>query len=170
MKPMRNSPALSALAVLILSCNGYVGEVESQKPSGPPIPIVDPDYVILRPVSETPAPGFAPATVDNRTVYFNPKERIVDLRHFDPRTATVEAGPMNSFVVSIRTTPDGEKLLGAWTAANIHKRLGVFVGNQLISAPHVESRIDGGIVLDGGYQKTDAERVLARLRRGGAAG
>ncbi len=160
---------LTLLAVLLSSCNGFVGEVQIEKPKGPPVQIVDRDFVILRSVNTQATPDTVATTLEHQTYYFNPSERILDLRQLDPRTAKLEEPRPNTYVISIRTTEEGDRLLGTWTSANLEQQLGIFVNNRLISAPFIKSRITGMIVLDGSFTKAQAEEVLARLRRGGAA-
>ncbi|HVT03316.1 MAG TPA: hypothetical protein VHL58_08065 [Thermoanaerobaculia bacterium] len=159
---------VALLALLFLSCNGFVGEANVEVPAGAPISIVDPEYVVLRPVTATATPGAIAATVFGQTVYFIPSERVLDLRHLDPRTAKVEERPVGTYVVSIGTTPEGDHLLGSWTSANIEKQLGVFVGDSLVSAPLIKSKITGMVILDGGFTRPQAEAVVERLRRGGS--
>jgi preprotein translocase subunit SecD len=161
--------AIVLLAALFSSCNGFVGEIDVKKPTGPPVKIVDPEFVVLRSVKKEPMGGALSATLDQQRFYFNPDERILDLRHLDPRTAKVEEPRANAYVISIQTTEEGDNLLGTWTSANLEKQLGIFVDNRLISAPIIKSRITGMIVLDGGFTNAQAEELLARLRRGGAA-
>ena len=158
-----------AIATTLSACDGFVGEIGLGKPEGPAIPIVQPDYVVLRAVTQESAPGLIAATAFGRTVYFPATERVLDLRHFDPRTARVDTGPNGTHVVFIGTTSEGDQLLGAWTEANLERQLGVFVDGRLISAPVIKSKITGGIILDGEFSKAEAEAVVARLLRGGAA-
>jgi hypothetical protein len=40
------------LSVLFSSCNGFVGEIDVKKPTGAPVKIVDPDFVVLRSVKK----------------------------------------------------------------------------------------------------------------------
>jgi len=160
---------IALLALVCLTCDGFVGEVDLDPPTGPPIKIVDPDYVILRPVSALASDGLIALNLDHQTLYFNPADRILDLRHLDPRTAKVEESAPPSYLVSIRTTPEGDQRLGDWTSANLEKQLGVFVDGRLISAPFIKSKITGVIVFNGDFSKSQADAVLARLRRGGAA-
>ena len=72
-------------------------------------------------------------------------------------------------MVWIETTPEGSKLLGAWTSANLQKHLGIFLDNRLVAAPRIKSKIDGMIVIEDEFTKAQAEAVVARLKRGGAA-
>ena len=160
----------AVIVVMLAGCNGFVGDVSVEKPAGKPIAVVDPNYVILRPVTTTPSPGLETATIYGRAVYFRPSERILDLHHLDIRTARIEGPvPSGAYLISINTTPDGRQLLRAWTSENLEKQLGVFVGDRLISAPVIKSRIDDMIVLEGEFTKSQAEAVMNRLRRGGSA-
>ena len=163
---MKTSSAI-AIVLLVVGCNGFVGEVQVDAPQGPPITIVDADYLILRPIAPAD-PGLTAATVHGQTVYYDPATRIMDLRHFDPRTAKVEEALAGTYVVWIETTPEGDGLLGTWTSANVQKQLGVFVDGRLISAPHVQTKISGMIVIEDELTKDRAEAIVARLRRGGA--
>lgn len=157
------------LAVWLSSCNGFAGEGDLKKLTEPPIPIADPDYLILRAVSTEPGGDSASATLYDGTVYFNPRERILDLRSFDVRTARLDQFHPDTFVILIDTTDEGSAALGKWTAAHLKKQLGIFVNDRLIAAPFITSRIDGTIVIADELTKSQAEEVLARLRRGGAA-
>jgi preprotein translocase subunit SecD len=151
--------AIACLGFVVFNCNGFVSEVE--------IKLGDPDFVVLRSVSAQPLPGKTAATVNQQTYYFDPGQRILDLRQLDPQTARLEQPRPDLYIVSIHTTEEGNQLLGAWTAANINRHLGVFVDNRLISAPVIQSKITDLIVLDGSFTKAEAEEILARLRRGG---
>lgn len=160
---------LAFVVLSIVSCNGFFGEAELLKPKGPPVAIKDPDYIILRAVKSETDSGGVSAAVHGRTVYYDPEERILDLSHLDPRTATIEQRSHDVYVVFIGTTPEGNSRLTAWTSTNLEKQLGIFVGGRLVAAPIVKSPISGLIVLDGDFTKSDAEDIVARLRRGGAA-
>jgi preprotein translocase subunit SecD len=160
-----------ALASLGVGCDGFIGEVTVNRKTNPAIAVSHPDYVTIRPVSTTSWPGAVAATLYDRTFFFRESERILDLRHLDLRTATVESrgsrgGP---WVVSIQTTSAGARLLGAWTSANIGKPLGVFLNRRLISAPIVNSPITDVIILDGDFTQAQAEAVAKCLHRGGTA-
>jgi|SRR5438105_6873409 len=160
----------AGLVILLLgNCDGFVGEVSVDTPLGPPIAVVDADYVILRPVTTAELTNSKTATAYGQTLYFRQSERILDLRHLDLRTAKIEQNPTQSgtFAVSLATTRKGVQLPGAWTSANVGKQLGVFLDNRLISAPVIKSPITTLIVLDGDFTKAQAESVVSRLRRGG---
>jgi preprotein translocase subunit SecD len=161
----------SAILIVLLAarCDGFVGEVRVDAPQGPSVAVVDPDYLVLRPVTSVAGPGSATASVYGQTVHYEPTARILDLRHFDPRTAKIEEALPGTYAVSIRTTHEGNRLLGEWTAANLERQLGVFVDGKLISAPHIKSKITDMIVIEDDFTRPQAEAVVGRLRRGGAA-
>lgn len=163
---MSRSVAASAWFVLLLAvgCNGFVGEVKLAAPASNAAGVVDPDYLVLRPVSANADRGPATATVYESPLYYDPADRIMDLRHFDGSTATVEEPAPGNYLVSIRTTPEGDRLLGAWTAANRGRQLGIFVDGQLISAPRIETEITRMIVLENDFTKSQAEAIVARLQ------
>src|SRR5204863_3437165 len=153
------------------SCDGFVGEVTASRRSGRRAAVINPDYVILRPLTTTGRPGSTAAMIYGHTVFFRESERIVDLRHLDFRTATVETpgAQAGRCAVSVRTTAAGAELLGALTAANIGKQLGVFVNHRLICAPLVMSPITDMIIIDGEFTQSHAEDIVKSLHRGGTA-
>ena len=160
-KSMRPSAILLlAVAMAAAGCNRSTAERR--------VSVVDPDYVVLRPVTTTPADGASSAFVDGLTVYFKPAERVVDLRDIDPRTVRVMKGPLDTCVVTVSMTPEGNRRLAEWTSANINRRLGIFVDNRLIEAPRVKSRVTNGFGINGDFTRSEAEAIAARLRRGGA--
>jgi preprotein translocase subunit SecD len=79
-------------------------------------------------------------SVYGQTFYFIPSERILDLRHLDLRTAKIEE-QSGRYAVSISTNPAGNQLLGAWTSANLEKRLGVILDGRLVDAPVIKRRL-----------------------------
>ena len=131
---MKNHHA-PALVCVLVACSGCAGEPE---PTGPPIEVVEPDYVVLRPVTTSPSAGAMTATVNDEVVYFTDLDRVIDMRHLDARTVTVEeAREGGAYGVFIGTTVEGGELLGAWTSANVGRRVGVFVEQSLVGAPTI---------------------------------
>ena len=170
-RKVARSSGVAIFVLVVASCDPFVGEVSIKKQSGPPIVVVDPDYVIVRPVTTRRTEGAASAVVYGQTLYFQPAQRILDLNQLDLRTAAVEetSGPIRSHVVSITTTPGGAEALREWTSTHLNQQLGIFLDGHLISAPVVRSPISDMILLDGDFTEPQAEAVLARLRRGGSS-
>lgn len=70
----------------------------------------------------------------------------------------------NDSIVVIKFTPAGRDLFANITKENIGKPLGIFVDNQLISAPTVQAAItDGVAIIAHNYTRQEAADVAARL-------
>jgi preprotein translocase subunit SecD len=146
---MRLAAAVLMPLALLMACQS--AETNLQQPQGPPIEVVEPQYLVIRPLSQDGTP----------------LEPLLNLSHFDMRTAEVlasESGGM--YGVSIEPTPDGEKILSGWTAANIGKQLGVYLDGKLVSSPIIETRISSMILVQA-ENKEHAAQIVARMRRGG---
>ncbi len=69
--------------------------------------------------------------------------------------------------VQISFNKDGADIFGRITAANIGKPLAIFLDNQLIEAPTVQSAItDGTAVISGGFTLTTAKTLVERFNAG----
>jgi len=161
--------AAAWIAAVLLAANCTGGDetvIFNDRPAIARIAIVNQDYVVLRPVSTVAAPGASSAKVYEDTVYFQPSDRILDLRHLDLRTAKVDQHGGRS-VVLLYTTNDGDRLLHDWTSAHINERLGIFVDGKLTSAPVIKTPINDMIVIDGDFTKAQAETIVSRLQKGG---
>jgi preprotein translocase subunit SecD len=159
---------ISAMAVILsVTTCGFPAQPPEKRASGPSTAVVDPDYVILRPVYRSSITGATPATIYGQPVYFLRSERILDLRHLDLKSVAVIETPYGSYAISANTNPAGKGLVRAWTSAHLGKQLGVFVDGRLISAPVIRSTIEDIVVTD--FSKPAAEAIAARMRCGGAA-
>ncbi|MDA1208851.1 MAG: protein translocase subunit SecD [bacterium] len=78
------------------------------------------------------------------------------------RTATVTLDPITNIpVVQINFDDEGADLFQELTARNINKRIAIFVGGTLVSAPTVQTEISGGTAIITGMQNFDAAKSLA---------
>lgn len=167
------SVQVSASVLSPPTVKGLLSQVKSQ-PRLPAIThsntrtVVNPDYVVLRPVQVNPSAGSVSAGVTGRRLYFKPSERILDLRQLAVETASIQNSPYGTFLVIIQTTPEGTNFLGDWTAHHLNEHLGIFLDNRLISAPVIKSRIDDMIVIDGNFTRPQADAIVNRIRHGGA--
>lgn len=132
------------------------------------IRVVNPDFVVLRPLRTDPSPRTTAVSISGKRLYFDPSERLVDLRQLVPESAIVRQTPHGSFVIVINTTAEGAKALKAWSSTHIYRQLGVFLDNRLIDAPVIKSVIDDMIAIDGELTRPQAEEIKRRLLRGGA--
>ncbi|MBT4119778.1 MAG: protein translocase subunit SecD [Candidatus Peribacter sp.] len=107
-----------------------------------------------------------------RTVFFSLlptgwKDTYLDGKHF--RSATVTLDPTTNIpIVQIAFDDEGAKLFQELTKENIGKRLAIFVGGQLVSAPTVQAEISGGTAVITGSQNFDEANTLAQDLNTGA--
>jgi protein-export membrane protein SecD len=95
------------------------------------------------------------------------KDTALDGKHF--RTAAVTLDPTTNFpIVQIAFDEEGGKLFQELTRNNIGKRIAIFVGGQLVSAPTVQSEIIGGTAVITGSQNIQEAQLLAQNLNTGA--
>ena len=88
------------------------------------------------------------------------KDTELDGKHF--RSATVTLDPNTRLpVVQITFDPKGGQLFAELTRNNMNKRIAIFVGGQLVSAPVVQSEITGGTAIITGSRNLEEARQLA---------
>ncbi len=88
------------------------------------------------------------------------KDTALDGKRF--RSASVTLDPnSNRPVVQITFDKEGGDLFAELTKKNIGKRIAIFVGGQLVSAPTVQAEIIGGTAVITGSQNLEEARLLA---------
>jgi len=107
-----------------------------------------------------------------RTLFFSLqptgwKDTQLDGKHF--RSASVTLDPTTNIpVVQIIFDEEGGKLFQELTKKNIGKRIAIFVGGELVSAPTVQGEIIGGTAVITGSQNIEEARLLAQDLNTGA--
>lgn len=95
------------------------------------------------------------------------KDTPLDGKHF--RTAAVNLDPTTNLpLVQILFDEEGGKLFQALTKRNIGKRIAIFVGGELVSAPTVQGEIIGGTAVITGSQNIVEAQTLAQDLNTGA--
>lgn len=100
-----------------------------------------------------------------RTLFFSLlptgwKDTLLDGKHF--RSATVTLDPTTNIpLVQITFDDEGARLFQELTRNNVGKRLAIFVGGQLVSAPTVQQEITGGTAVITGTNNYDEANQLA---------
>lgn len=93
------------------------------------------------------------------------KDTELNGQHF--RSATVTLDQFNKPTVQINFNEEGAELFQQLTKNNIGKRIAIFVGGELISAPNVQQEISGGTaVITGTYSITEARAMAQDLNTG----
>ncbi len=107
-----------------------------------------------------------------RTLFFSYdptgwKDTALDGTHF--RTAAVSLDPVTNIpVVQITFDSEGAQLFQELTRKNIGKRIAIFVGGELVSAPTVQAEISGGTAVITGSNSVQEARDLAQDLNTGA--
>lgn len=107
-----------------------------------------------------------------RTLFFSLKptgwkDTQLDGKHF--RSASVNLDPTTNLpVVQIVFNEEGGRLFQELTKANIGKRIAIFVGGELVSAPTVQAEIAGGSAVITGSSNIQEAQALAQDLNTGA--
>ena len=107
-----------------------------------------------------------------RTLFFSLrptgwKDTALDGRHF--RSAGVSLDPVTNVpVVQIAFDEEGGTLFQELTRKNIGKKIAIFVGGELVSAPTVQQEIAGGTAIITGSQNIKEAQLLAQDLNTGA--
>jgi protein-export membrane protein SecD len=94
------------------------------------------------------------------------KDTALDGKHF--RSAIATQDPTSLFpIVQIMFDAEGGKLFQELTKNNVGKRIAIFVGGELVSAPVVQQEISGGsAVITGSQDFAEAQRLATDLNTG----
>lgn len=94
--------------------------------------------------------------------------QATDLTGKNLDTAAVEFDPQSGRpVISLKFNGEGARLFEEITRRNIGKPLAVFLDNQLLQAPTVQSAISGGdAIITGGFSIQEARTIVSRLNSG----
>lgn len=137
------------------------------------MPVRDPSYVVvrtIRPGADSEHTIFVDLPMAGGGRGFASTEPLLDLRAFDLGRAEF-AGGRTSIVgeaaLWLPLKPEERPRLAQWVAHGSGELLGIFLDGRLVAAPRVRDAI-GGILLPV-PGKAEGDRVLARLRNGGAA-
>lgn len=107
-----------------------------------------------------------------RTLFFSLrptgwKDTALDGKHF--RSAAVTLDPTTNLpVVQIAFDEEGGKMFYELTKKNVGKRIAIFVGGELVSAPTVQNEISGGTAVITGSSNIEEARLLAQDLNTGA--
>ena len=84
----------------------------------------------------------------------------------DLKNARVQKGRLGEPVIGFSLTPEGAPKFGELTANNLRKQLAIVLDNRVVSAPVINSRIDGEGVIEGSFTQQQAADLALVLRSG----
>jgi preprotein translocase subunit SecD len=147
----------TALLELTLVEQGpFSDEAQARQAYGGALP---PDVEIL-PGNADGAPGTAPATV------YYVVRRVPVVTGRDLRNARPSVDENNRPAVSFSLTSEGAARFGAFTGANVGRRLAIVLDNRVYSAPVINSRIDNEGIIQGSFTNQEAADLALVLRSG----
>ena len=97
---------------------------------------------------------------------FIPVNKNVPVSGRDLKNARVQKGRVGEPVIGFSFTPDGSPKFGELTGANINRQLAIVLDNKVVSAPNINSRIDGEGVIEGSFTQQQAADLSLVLRSG----
>ncbi|HUP61526.1 MAG TPA: protein translocase subunit SecD [Thermoanaerobaculia bacterium] len=84
----------------------------------------------------------------------------------DLKNARVEKGAVGAPVIGFSLTPEGAPKFGELTGNNVKRQLAIVLDNKVVSAPVINSRIDGNGVIEGSFTQQQASDLALVLRSG----
>ena len=82
------------------------------------------------------------------------------------REAGVAPGQLGGFEVTFELVPEGEQIFSTYTAANIGQILAIVLDKKVISAPRINSTIQGRGSITGSFTQEEANALALQLRYG----
>lgn len=98
---------------------------------------------------------FKPAVGKNGDI-LNEKHLVNTIPNLDPTTG--------NYIVNLIFDTEGQKMFGDITERNAGGVIAIFLGNQLLTAPNVSSRIDGNAIITSGGE-TDSKKWATQLSK-----
>ncbi len=92
------------------------------------------------------------------------KKRVITGR--DLRSASPGSGQFNQPIVHFSLTPDGAKLFGDATGANVGRGLAIILDGKVMSAPSINSRITDSGIIEGRFTQQEVQDLVTVLRSG----
>lgn len=92
------------------------------------------------------------------------KKRVITGR--DLRSASPGSGQFNQPIVQFSLTPDGAKLFGDATGANVGRGLAIILDGKVMSAPVINSRISDSGIIEGRFTQQEVQDLVTVLRSG----
>jgi preprotein translocase subunit SecD len=84
----------------------------------------------------------------------------------DLKNARVQKGRVGEPVIGFSFTPEGSPKFSALTGGHIGRQLAIVLDNKVVSAPRVNSKIDGEGVIEGSFTQQQAADLSLVLRSG----
>lgn len=92
------------------------------------------------------------------------RKRVITGR--DLRSASPGSGQFNQPIVHFSLTPDGARMFGDATGANVGRGLAIVLDGKVMSAPSINSRITDSGIIEGRFTQQEVQDLVTVLRSG----
>ena len=99
-------------------------------------------------------------------IQYYPVRKAVPVSGRDLKNARVQKGQLGQSVIGFTLTPEGAPKFGELTGSNIKRQLAIVLDNRVVSAPVINSRIDGEGIIEGTFTPQQAADLALVLRSG----
>lgn len=99
-----------------------------------------------------------------QSFYALEKKRVITGR--DLRSASPGTGKFNQPVVQFTLTPDGGRLFGDATGANIGRGLAIVLDGKVMSSPRINAKITDSGIIEGRFTQQEVQDLVTVLRSG----
>lgn len=82
------------------------------------------------------------------------------------QSAAAQLTETNQYVIAFELNADGAAAFGPFTAENIGQPMAIVLDGVVLSAPRINSRLDTGGVIEGGFTQQEAQQLALQLRSG----
>jgi preprotein translocase subunit SecD len=132
--------------------------------SSPPVAPKNPDLLQFRLVEEKEGPDTVAMKVMGKDETLNVNKQVL-LNALDVESAkATRERHSGSPGLSLNFTRDGAKKFAEVTAKNVNRKLAIIVDGQLLSAPVIRSRVEGGkAVITGSFTMKEAQELASAI-------
>jgi preprotein translocase subunit SecD len=155
-----NSIAAVVCALCLLGTRGFVGTLAASAATLAD----DPASVKFYVAESVAAAGLNQAPVEgdpDKVVYLHEKPVLTE---DDIAVARVVMDNTNRPAIDIAFTKAGQEKMAKATADNIGKRLAIVVNAKVLSAPRINSKIEGRAQVTGTFTQAEAEKLVQSIR------
>jgi SecD/SecF fusion protein len=110
--------------------------------------------------------AFPPADTRLETGQDAPYPTILTGEHLDPRKVGVAFDERNRPVINFGWDGEGARIFGEFTEQNVGRNLAIVLDGVVLSAPRIQSRIDGEGQITGQFSVQEARDIVTKLKYG----
>lgn len=82
------------------------------------------------------------------------------------QAAAAQLDPSGRYVIAFELTSDGAAVFGPFTGSHVGEPLAIVLDGTVLSAPRINSQLDTGGIIEGGFSQEEAQQLALQLRSG----